>query len=107
MAVSRKSEQDLLRNEWVNTLFQILEEKGEDVMLTASNKIAFPAVGCEGNEDFIVLTVSVPKGGRDGEPYDGYGEAEAYRLKVTERAEKAKAKAEAKAKKIAKAKANG
>lgn len=105
MAVSRKTEQDLLRTQWVETLFQILEERGEDTMLTASNKIGFPVVGCEGSEESVIITVTIPKGGRDGEPFDLYGEAEAYRMKIAEKAEKAKAKAEAKAKKIAKAKA--
>ena len=49
----------------------------------------------------MVITVKVPTGSRDGDPYDGYGEAESYALNCKQKAEKAKVDAEKKAKKIA------
>lgn len=103
MAVSRKIERELLRNEYLKDLISHYEEKGEEVLRAKSNEIAIPVVGCEGNEDFIVITVKVPTGANKGlEPYDGYAMAEEYEMKLKEKEAKAKANAEKKAKKIAK-----
>lgn len=100
MAVSRKVEREILRNEYLNKLIDFLKED-EEVLRVKSNEIAFPVVGCEDNEDFIVITVKVPTGANKGtEPYDGYAEAEDYELKLKQKAEKAKANAEKKARKI-------
>lgn len=83
----------------------------EDVLRIKSNAFAFPVVDSEGNEDFITITVSVPTGSRDdGEPWDGYAEAEAFAMKEKEKAEKAEQKrkeAEKKKKKAAEKKENG
>lgn len=84
----------------------------EDVLRIKSNAIAFPVVDSEGNEDFITITVSVPTGSRDdGEPWDGYAEAEAYQMREKEKAEKAAQKmkeaAEKKKKKAAEKKEDG
>ena len=76
-----------------------------DVLQTASNEYSIPWVDDEGNEGYITIVFRIPKGSRDGEPYDGYAVAEDYRRKVAEKAEKEKARAEAKAKKIEKDKA--
>ncbi len=76
MAVSRKVEREILRNEYLNKLIDFLKED-EEVLRVKSNEIAFPVVGCEDHEDFIVITVKVPPGANKGtEPYDGYAEAE-------------------------------
>lgn len=100
MAISRKVEREILRNEYLNKLIDFLKED-EEVLRVKSNEIAFPVVGCEDNEDFIVITVKVPTGANKGtEPYDGYAEAEDYELKLKQKAEKAKANAEKKARKI-------
>ena len=100
MAVSRKVEREILRNEYLNKLIDFLKED-EEVLRVKSNEIAFPVVGCEDNEDFIVITVKVPTGANKGtEPYDGYAEAEDYELKLKQKAEKEKANAEKKARKI-------
>ena len=66
----------------------------------ASNKVAMPFVNELGNEFFFVLTVSVPKGSRDGEPFDGRAEAEDFAFKTAEKvkqAEKRQAKKNVKA----------
>ena len=103
MAVSRKVEREILRNEYLEAIIRNFLEKDEEVLRVKSNEIAIPAVGCEGNEDFIVVTVKVPTGANKGtEPYDGYAEAEDYALKLKQKEEKAKLDAEKKAKKIAK-----
>lgn len=102
MAVSRKVEREMLRTKYVDMLFELLAYNNEEVLRVKSNEIAFPVVGCEDNEDWVVVTVKVPTGANKGaEPYDGYSEAESYELKLKEKAEKAKANAEKKAKKMA------
>lgn len=102
MAVSRKVERELIRTNFLNLIADYLHSVDEEVLLVKSNEIAIPVVGCEGNEDFLVITFKVPTGANKGlEPYDGYAEAESYELKQREKMEKAKANAEKKAKKMA------
>ena len=100
MAVSRKVEREMLRVGFLEEISKFLYEKGEEVLRVKSNEIAIPCVGCEDNEDFVVITFKVPTGANKGlEPYDGYAEAESYELKLKEKAEKAKANAEKKERK--------
>ena len=100
MAVSRKVEREILRNEYLETIIRNFLEKDEQVLRVKSNEIAIPVVGCEGNEDFIVITVKVPTGANKGtEPYDGYELAEDYEMKI---AEKERKKIEAEKKKAEK-----
>jgi len=91
-----------IRQRYMEQVVEYFTAKGEEVLRTASNEIAMPCVDGEGNDEFIVLTFKVPTGSRDGEPYDGYGVADDFKMKTAEKAEKAKAAAEKKAKKIAK-----
>lgn len=113
MAVSRKVERELLREEYLQRIINLFngtymkvvdgEIFDEEVLRVKSNEIAIPVVGCEGNEDFIVITVKVPTGANKGtEPYDGYELAIDYEMKLAEKERKAKENAEKKAKKIAK-----
>ena len=100
MAVSRKVEREMLRNVYLEKIIECFRND-EDVLRTKSNEIAFPVVGCEGNEDFIVITVKVPTGANKGtEPYDGYELAQEYIMKNEEKERKAKEKEEKKKKKI-------
>ena len=102
MAVSRKVEREMLRTKYVDMLVELLAYNNEEVLRVKSNEIAIPVVGCEDNEDFVVITVKVPTGANKGmEPYDGYSEAESYELKLKEKERKAKEKEEKKKKKIA------
>lgn len=101
MAVSRKVEREMLREGYLNAITYYLS-KEDEVLRVKSNEIAIPVVGCEGNEDFVVITVKVPTGANKGmEPYDGYSEAESYQMKLEEKARK---KAEADEKKARKMK---
>ena len=103
MAVSRKVERELLREDYLKQIIENFLDKDEQVLRVKSNEIAIPVVGCEGNEDFIVVTVKVPTGENKGlEPYDGFELAEDYEMKLAEKERKAKENAEKKAKKIAK-----
>ena len=102
MAVSRKVERELLRSQFLEMVSEFLAAKGEEVLRVKSNEVAIPVVGCEDNEDFLVITFKVPTGANKGtEPYDGYAMAEDYELHLKAKAEKAKANAEKKAKKMA------
>lgn len=101
MAVSRKVEREILKENYLCAIVNLFSNHDEEVLRVKSNEIAIPVVGCEGNEDFIVITVKVPTGADKGmTPYDGYAMAEEFEMKQKEKIEKAKANAEKKAKKI-------
>ena len=103
MAVSRKVERELIRNKYLEVITDALLALDEDVLRVKSNEIAIPVVGCEGNEDFLVVTVKVPTGANKGtEPYDGYEMAKDCERGLEAKEEKRKAKEAEKAKKIAK-----
>ena len=97
--MSKKATNDALRNEWVARILTLLSE--EDCQLAGSNEIAIPVVDAEGEDSWIVLSVKVPTGSRDGDPYDGYAMAQEYQMKQTAKAEKAAVDAKKKAAKIA------
>ena len=100
MAVSRKVERELIRTNFLEKVSQFLYESGEEVLRVKSNEIAIPCVGCEGNEDFLVINFKVPTGANKGlEPYDGYAIAEDYVHNLAEKERKAKEKAEEKERK--------
>jgi hypothetical protein len=99
--VSRKVLREQVKALYLAKVREGLEGDGEEVLLVGSNKLAIPVVDAEGNEDFITITISIPTGSRDdNEPYDGYGQAESYRLKLEENQRKAEEKAKKKAEKI-------
>ena len=102
MAVSKKVLHEEIKARYMSVVCDFLREQGEEVLVTGSNKFAIPVVDSQGNEEFLEVTLKVPTGSRDGDPYDGYGEAESYAMKVKEKAEKAEASAKKKAEKIAK-----
>ena len=99
--VSRKVLREQVKSLYIAKIRNGLELEGEEVLTVGSNKIAIPVVDAEGNEDFITVTISIPTGSRDdNEPYDGYGLAEAYRLKCEENARKAQEREKKKQEKI-------
>lgn len=100
MAVSRKVEREMIREQFLALVGEFLASNGEEVLRVKSNEIAIPVVGCEDNEDYLVITFKVPTGANKGlEPYDGHAEAENYAHCLAEKAEKsAKRKAEKEAK---------
>lgn len=102
MAKSRTALRTEVKEKYVNVLWDLLKEK-EDLLRVGSNEIAFPIVDSEGNEDFIVLKVTIPIGAKRGaEPYDGYEAAEDYAFNLKLKEEKKIEKEKQKAKKIAK-----
>lgn len=102
---SKKALHEALRAKYMEKIKMFLTEQGEEVLTTNSNEFAIPCVDEANNDEFIVLTFKIPTGSRDGEAYDGYDEAEDFKMKTEAKAEKAKEMAEKKAKKIAQDKA--
>ena len=99
MAKTKKQLHEELRADYLAKLVEYLAEKGEEVLQTGSQEVAIPCVDSEGNDEYIVITIKVPTGSRDGEAYDGYAVAEEYRLRVEkqkETAERLKAEKERK-----------
>lgn len=102
MAVSRKVEREMLRAQFLELVSQFLYESGEEVLRVKSNEIAIPCVGCEGNEDFMVINFKVPTGANKGlEPYDGYELAKDYVHNLEEKERKAEERKAEKERKMA------
>ena len=78
---------------------QIQTAFDSDVLPVSASELAVPCVDDEGNEKFVLIKVSIPRGTRNGEggydPYDGYAVAQDYAQDCVEKAQK-KADAEAK-----------
>lgn len=96
MATTKKNVKNELRTIWTEKVAEWLKTNGEDALRVSSNEIAIPVVGSDGNEDFVIFTVKVPIGSRDGEAYDGYAMAEDFKLKQDSKAAKAAEAAKAK-----------
>lgn len=85
-----------LRERIYTKLIPFIEENFGEVLITAPTELTFPILDAERNDKFATILLKLPRKNRDGKPYDGYEEAETYRLTVEiEQAEK-KAKQEAK-----------
>jgi hypothetical protein len=96
-----KKANDVLRNEYVARLVEWLKASDEDVLQVSTNEIAIPVVDNEGEDNYVVFTVKVPTGDREGNAYDAYERAQEFAMKQKEKAEKAEADAKKKADKIA------
>ena len=93
-----------LRNTYLDMIRNmVLSEVETDVLTVSASELAIPCLDEEGNEKFVLIKVSIPRGTRNGEggydPYDGYAVAEDYAQDCVEKAQK---KADAEAKKQAK-----
>lgn len=83
-----KTLNDEVRALWVQRVSECLSAEDE-VLVVGANELAIPVVDSEGNEKWVVLTIKVPTGSRDGDAYDGYAMAEDYQLKLSNKAAKA------------------
>lgn len=104
-STSRKALHAALRDRYISKIIELLTADGEEVLRTKTNEIAIPCVDSEGNDEWVTISAKVPLGSRDGEAYDGYGEAETYRLHVKEIAEREARTTEKKREKIERDKA--
>ena len=101
MPISQKVVDGNLREEWVKKVSALLENEGEEVLLVKSNEIALPVLDELGDEKYVVLTIKVPSGTRDGDAYNGHELAQDYTHKLEQKAIKAEKRAAEKEKKIA------
>ena len=83
-----------VRADYLKRIQEFFTDSGEDALLVKSGTIAIPVVDANGTEGWVTVAVSVPKGSRDGEPFDGYEVAEDFAFEQAEK-EKKKAKAAA------------
>ena len=93
-----------LRNTYLDLVREMVADKMEtDALTVSASEIAIPCLDEEGNEKFVLIKVSIPRGTRNGQggydPYDGYAVAEDDAIDCEEKAQK---KADAEAKKQAK-----
>ena len=103
MAKTQKSLNDELRAMDLERVHACLSQEDE-VLVVGANELAVPVVDTDGNEKWIVLTVKVPTGSRDGDAYDGYAMAEDYRMRQADKAAKAAERERKTAERQAKAK---
>lgn len=92
-----------LRTTYLDMIRNMISEQVEtDALSVSASELAIPCLDEEGNEKWVLIKVSIPRGTRNGsgyDPYDGYALAEDYRIDCEEKAQK---KAETEAKKKAK-----
>ena len=85
-----------LRERIYTKLIPFIEENFGDVLITAPTELTFPVLDAERNDKFATILLKLPRKNHDGKPYDGYEEAETYRLTVEIQQAEKKAKQEAK-----------
>jgi hypothetical protein len=98
--MNKKEAVDNLRNKTLERVTDFFSADGEDAQQTKTGTIMFPAVDELGAECFVTITVQIPKGSRDGEAYDGYAEAENFKLETKAKEEEKERKEKEKQKKI-------
>ena len=96
--------ENALRNQFLTFVTEQVQTNFDtDVLAVSASELAIPCLDAEGNEKFVLIKISIPRGTRNGEggydPYDGYAIAEDYAQDCVEKAQK---KADAEAKKQAK-----
>ena len=92
---SKAQLENKLRSDMMNHVIEMVSNVYDtDGLVVSASEIAIPVLDEEGNEKFVLIKVSIPRGTRDGEggyiPYDGYAAHDAY---VDEQASKAQERA--------------
>ena len=64
MAMTEKRARDMKRDAIAQTVYELIEQLGEEVMWTKSNELCFPCVDELGNEQFARITISIPTGSK-------------------------------------------
>lgn len=72
------------REEVLAHLYEFFQNQDEEVMRESGNALVFPSVDSEGNELYVKITVSIPRGDRSGEAYNGHNVAEDYKIHLEE-----------------------
>lgn len=80
---SKAQLENTLRNLMLENVAKMVDSVYEtDALTVSASEIAVPVIDEEGNEKFVLIKVSVPRGTRDGNggyiPYDGYQAHQEY-----------------------------
>lgn len=75
---------EVVKMDFMQKVKNFLESEGETVLQIKSGTYSIPWA-LDGDEGYLNLTFSVPKGTRDGDLFDGYEEAEIIALRVKPR----------------------
>lgn len=92
-----------LRDELAEEILHLMEEKyGEAYKVGATDtglayRIGSPCVDADHNEKTVLVSISIPRGYKDGRSYDLYEAKDEYEIRVQAAAEEAKAREEKKA----------
>lgn len=102
--MGKESDVTKIRDGFIEEVRKAFEQHfNSDCIITGSGVLAIPGVDDEGNEFYYKIQISIPRGQRDGSggyiPWDAYADAEDYKMKLQERADKKAAKEEAAKKK--------
>lgn len=97
--MSKASLETAIRNDFIDNISKFIDNwRGADVLRVSASEITVPVVDEEGNEKFVLIKISVPRGTRNGDgthtPYDGYAAAEDYKLDLADKADKKRAREE-------------
>ena len=95
-----------IRNMFLDFIREMVTEKLDtDALDVSASELAIPCLDDEGNEKFVLIKVSIPRGTRNGQggydPYDGYAAAEDFAADLEEKAAKKEASEAKKQAKIA------
>ena len=84
--------ENALRNKFLSLVSEVISKDEEtDVLPVRASELAIPCLDEEGNDKFVLIKISVPRGTRNGmcgyDPYDGYAASEAYKLEQESKAQ--------------------
>ena len=96
--MSKASLETALRVDFLKSISEAIEGKYEtDVLPVSASELAVPVTDAEGNEKFVLIKVSIPRGSRNGDggytEYDGYAVAEDYKAELEQKQAKKDASA--------------
>ena len=77
------------REKFIKELTEFYGSKDNEVLRISGNKILIPTLHDNGDDAWIQIMVSVPRGSK-GEEFDGYEQAKEYEEKLEEKKTKAK-----------------
>ena len=89
---SKASLENGLRKKFLDMIIEMVSDKvSADALAVSASELTIPCVDEEGNDKFVLIKVSIPRGTRNGEggydAYDGYQAAEDYRMEQEAKAQ--------------------
>ena len=89
---SKPTLENKLRTDFLTFVNDMVKEYYEtDVLPVSASELAIPVLDAEGNEKFVLIKISIPRGTRNGmggyDPYDGYAANEAYLDEIASKAQ--------------------